>query len=1819
MDKKIKYFVTNEEQGTQFKVQLNTLPKEGNIAWEYNPFRNYRLDEDSYEYDGYYYNLYDLYIKYGIQPNCNIVKKSIDDKGIITFEIDKQSTEVNSGKLIKEIYEAGNTYNIKNLLRAIKDINTWNGVPSDQTDPILREKGELVDFITNELSFDLKHPVDILPQNSYDNSVNLILNDGKNYPRLINSRFSPQGKNRYIIEDRKGNSDTNIYDKGKEFNTDTSLYKIINTFPKLKLNGITDGGNLKIGNYCFYFKLEDADGNETDFFEESGLVSIFIGGHSYSGSQTGQMDNNSFKQVIFSLNNLDTSYTSVIVYYTRYSAERNYSRTVTHHKIDFKYNINNNGAATVIITGFEPTTEVSDEAINQMYTYYQSAETQASCQNRLFLGNVKKPDQYYKFLTQASLRFTPEYAEEIYDTSITNRYSFQSNSKNSYVDPEFIYNKTGYWDQELYRIGIVYIMENGELSPVFNIRGACNLNNDIKCSNINLYEENRLDDNLESGLIEIPYDEETYKIINAEGITVNSDVYYENVKGVIRCQASKDTNIIHYFKIKTTSEVINALKGIVKGFFFVRQNRMPTILAQGITVGVDKHSRTPTIPVYGGDMFKNMTSELSGKTHVTTENLNSLNYISEGFLNRYSFEFKPKKSSIWGKILKITGIVAAVAVAAVATIYTCGATTPIFSSIGSFVVGLLHVANASAIGTAVVGAATIVVGSTVGAAAITATYAGIQDLVHATTRLVHQKNKLLGRKTKCPEGYEIHELEDSRTLTHEFKKRIIIKDKSSNENTAIICPEYDVNAPYLNNIFNGNEHYIEPTITQCPEIIDNIDNYSYRYFTNNNRQFYISQYIDTPIKQGIKTKLIALEDNQKVAGINDILFRARAGEAEEVWKYRAISDDHLIYKDNEFDDKNLDNIKINSDIIRGSFGPYLAIQDNILGPAETVNIFIPGFDRNNMDNYVRLRINDSSPYYTITNRINLYDLIEYQKNIFDASEYYFPIFRGDCYICQYTHRFNRNFQDPASPYNDIITAKNTWKENYNPKKADYDSINRGDVNAVQMGMWLTFTVRSSRNLNVLTIDDSIIGEKVMCGHPRAHYPQMPMSVEGGYKLPDSALYNNGFLEALSQKAYFTLPDSPFIKHTFPTRIAYSDIQVVDGFKNGFRQFWKTNFRDYPIDYGSITKILNYNGDIVCVFEHGVSIIPVNERTVSGQSQGGHVYINTNKVLPQNPKIVSDKYGSQWKESVIQTPTAIYGVDTIAKKIWRLSSDGFKCISDNAVQSFLNQNITLTERELEPIIGIRNVKTHYNAFKSDVMFTFYDNLYGFEEKAWNLCWNELLQKWITFYSWIPSYSENIYNQYFSFNRDTSKYIAKLGVSKEGNDFSDGVVLSNNIMTHHQESTTPKELKEKLGKKSIKIGQLSLVNRYIDSSSHITHTCDFELIRDVWGNYKHFGISNDDILYASSDYQQLFNKDYPVIYLNIIANIKYDKHTDDETSLYDNIITEKNKTIELSGGFYQSTIAISTNNHVKELTTDFWQHGQAGIIDKKTTIYPTNWYGEQHPFEFEFVVNDQPGFHKIFDNLVIISNNAEPESFHYEIVGDCYDFAEDKETMYIRQEATKELYQYNGVNITYDHNYPYIENRKIAKGSPRLKKSTVFPLWYARQDKINRIEDFYHLHSENTKDFSQLSGAEIVRDNITGEYKIWNHTPAKNVGNVLRDNMKYLEDRWFIQINPINLVQKNETAEDWDNKYRSDIQDKTDTLVPVDTGFITPEENISKANLPNNWQRNIIQWKDSETNNQQIKVKDKYMKVRIRYSGKQLAIIAAINTLYSISQV
>ena len=100
-----------------FEVNTQVMPTKGNLVYEYNPFRNYRLSQNMLEYKGDYYTQKQLEEQFGI--------------------------------VIKE--------------------NKWKKGDVDVSQDItLHEKGELVDFITDELSFSIKSPVTITTQYSYD-------------------------------------------------------------------------------------------------------------------------------------------------------------------------------------------------------------------------------------------------------------------------------------------------------------------------------------------------------------------------------------------------------------------------------------------------------------------------------------------------------------------------------------------------------------------------------------------------------------------------------------------------------------------------------------------------------------------------------------------------------------------------------------------------------------------------------------------------------------------------------------------------------------------------------------------------------------------------------------------------------------------------------------------------------------------------------------------------------------------------------------------------------------------------------------------------------------------------------------------------------------------------------------------------------------------------------------------------------------------------------------------------------------------------------------------------------------------------------------------------------------------------------------------------------------------------------------------------------------------------------------------------------------------------------------------------------------------
>jgi len=1272
------------------------------------------------------------------------------------------------------------------------------------------DTGQLTYFQTNELAFDLNHPVDIEVQPSYDGTVNLILNDNLNPPKLINTRFTPIADNRYEIIDRSGNNDTNIYPIGSIAST-TRLFKTTSKIPYIVFNGLVEGGNLMAGNYTFYFKYADADGNETDIVAESGIISCYVGKLNDPPSTRGGITN---KIANFTMNNIDSTYDYLNIYFTRSTGDDNDNNVILAYKISTKKVITGS-TLTITITGLEDTIPIGIEDLNIQYNTVDAVATQAQIQNRLFFGNITRPTIDYKDLADLAIRIYP---------SITNNNNIGYMDQNykaltlangtigyEYYDSLNVYNYTGYWNKEIYRFGVVFILPDDSLSPVFNVRGKDMLGAFTRSGTYdediaNMYTDEPLLDG--SGNRQyIPYDD--------NGYIKNSAQTLENANGVSRIIyesdiINKDSQTGIYplsISFNISSEVMTELAKYIKGFFFVRQKRVPTILCQALSIGVDTVSYIPTIK-----------AAIAGNTGSPTTA-----YIAEAFVNK------------------------------------------------------------------------------------------------------------------------------STQVVHDFASRLLTSTTSIIPGGGLLCPEALLRSDLYNEVFVGTLFNLSLASFSSAQT-----NFTQDPTTNNH--FYIASYqnngASTTLHNDVKLTLI--EDNQPLRYSGTQRFSTRVGIPETAWIF------------NWFATQNKAALATN--ILRGSYTGFVGCE-GFSQECATVDIHIPGYDTSEMEAYFDVRSNSFHPYYAISDRYDLNLLgttTPYPTIIAQSDNLQFIEYRGDCFINNYTCRMTRNFIDPSTPINDVIIDPLTWINNYTGYTASggldatkIANINLGDVNAVKIGHWATFKLQSNTNLAYRCQDDTYSSEIALTGNYRGFFPLDAMSVGGESKIPESTLINIGYNTSTSSKVYIEQPNVPYIKNLFDNRVMYSDIHINDAFRNGYRTFQGISYKDITRQYGAIMKLLEWRGDLLCVFEHGVGLISINERAMTQTTDGQSIFLKGSGVISELVQPLSIEYGSTWKDSIIQTPNYIYGVDTVGKKIWRTNGRQFELISDFKVQSFLNANITLTEAEKFPSVALLNVKSHYNAFKQDVMFTYYDCTRNNTEILWNLCYNEQLGKWITRYSWTPVASANIYNIFFSFDRESAKRNALIGYTLASSPTAQGIVLS------------AVELGTSTG---CTVGTLSLKGYSYYSQYTAVYTID-----DTTLDNQYFSISGSTLTFTGVG--STWTKYEFQLYVRVGLNLIVDDVLTEVQYFYDYLAVIVNRSTLDSGDQALFDTYFSPA---------FWKHGQAGIFNIETPIYPTVWYGVQQPFQFSFIVVDNPGVHKIYDNLQIISNKAAPNSFQFEVTGDAYTF-------------------------------------------------------------------------------------------------------------------------------------------------------------------------------------------------------------------------------------
>lgn len=482
--------------------------------------------------------------------------------------------------------------------------------------------GQLSDFETDALDIDLKHPLNLECQPSYDGTVNLIINDDKNPPRIINSRFTKVEDNRYRVITRNQKEQTNLYQRDK-LDSQTRLFRTLSKQPKLRLSNVVYHGQLFGGTYTFYAKFADNDFNKTDIVCESGPITVYKGTITNPTTISGTLANErTDKSIKLSLSNIDTSFSKVYLYYVRETSDINGFRVTHTMALNEPYDITDD-SMTLTINGFEDTTELTEEELNIQYMYVDTVKTQAQVQNRLFFGNVTEPTPANTELQNASLfiEVALRQGDTIGNLTTTYNNTSPSLSKTEYYNPNNLYYKLGYWPEEIYRLGIVYIMNNDELTPVYNLRGCEFENvNDVNFDYASegdythLLDYDKLDYDGKPSIVYMP---------KTDFITKST---LDNTMGVFK---NPRANVIQedgvkplFYEMRLSDDVVSVLKkNKIKGFFFVRQKRIPTILGQGLELGINKNSYLPMF--YDSNTDKYCIERFLSDDRLLTTTLNS--------------------------------------------------------------------------------------------------------------------------------------------------------------------------------------------------------------------------------------------------------------------------------------------------------------------------------------------------------------------------------------------------------------------------------------------------------------------------------------------------------------------------------------------------------------------------------------------------------------------------------------------------------------------------------------------------------------------------------------------------------------------------------------------------------------------------------------------------------------------------------------------------------------------------------------------------------------------------------------------------------------------------------------------------------------------------------------------------------------------------------------------------------------------------------------------------------------------------------------------
>lgn len=435
--------------------------------------------------------------------------------------------------------------------------------------------GQRVVFRTNKLGLTLDHKISLIADKSYNDSINLYIAD-YNVPNImINSGFTITGE---LLSEE-------LYTYS---NLPESAYQFLGTSKWPSLNSLTirSGGNFKCGMYFFYIRYVNGSYDRTAFIKEIGPVQIF-NGKTILDIEGGDGEQVSDKLINIGIGDLNLNYPYFEIGVLRYFNSGNV-QTSEAYLINKFYNIVSS-SVTIQLKGNELQSILTEQEIMIGQASKTICKSHIILENRYWGACWKgKTINYDIAIELGNLIQMTWKASEIFDDYTLSE--FEAAGANpigieEYEDVPLQYKNyqntldhVGYFRGEMYPFAIVIVWDdNTESQPV-------------PCRAYNYFNAESAYDpyNGNLGIFRFPMYDPDYL---GEGQKVNEQQR-------ILCPSFNLGPL--YSAIQNNP---NKYKNI-KGFYFVRGNRLDNFLGQGLmvpcTLGNDSGGATINVaPFYG--------------------------------------------------------------------------------------------------------------------------------------------------------------------------------------------------------------------------------------------------------------------------------------------------------------------------------------------------------------------------------------------------------------------------------------------------------------------------------------------------------------------------------------------------------------------------------------------------------------------------------------------------------------------------------------------------------------------------------------------------------------------------------------------------------------------------------------------------------------------------------------------------------------------------------------------------------------------------------------------------------------------------------------------------------------------------------------------------------------------------------------------------------------------------------------------------------------------------------------------------------------------